>query len=109
MTDNDVEERTISLDLNGLRLDVVLTQLFPDYSRSRLQTWIQNGHVLLDGEIPGKRQKVASGSVVRLTKPNERVIADCAPQDIPLNIVHEDEALIVINNCLLYTSPSPRD
>jgi 23S rRNA pseudouridine1911/1915/1917 synthase len=80
----------------GLRLDQALAELFPDYSRSRLQNWIKTGEVTLDGRAPRAKEKVAGGETVTLITRFEEVIDD-APQAIPLEIIHEDEDLLIVN------------
>jgi 23S rRNA pseudouridine1911/1915/1917 synthase len=80
----------------GLRLDQALAELFPDYSRSRLQNWIKAGEVTLDGRTPRGKEKVAGGETVTLVARIEEVMND-APQAIPLNIVHEDDNLLNVD------------
>ncbi|WP_116645365.1 23S rRNA pseudouridine(1911/1915/1917) synthase RluD [Salinivibrio sp. HTSP] len=81
----------------GQRLDQAIAELFPDYSRSRIKTWIQAGQVSLNGvAIDKPRQKVMGGENVEITaeiEDDDRWIA----QDIPLDIVYEDDDLLVIN------------
>ncbi|ODP97780.1 MULTISPECIES: 23S rRNA pseudouridine(1911/1915/1917) synthase RluD [Salinivibrio] len=81
----------------GQRLDQAIAELFPDYSRSRIKTWIQAGQVSLNGvAIDKPRQKVMGGESVEITaeiEDDDRWI----PQDIPLDIVYEDDDLLVIN------------
>lgn len=81
----------------GLRLDQTLAQLFPDYSRSRLKTWIDEGRVLVNGEknIVG-RTKVYGGEEIEISidLDNETRFE---PQDIPLDIVYEDDDILVVN------------
>lgn len=83
-------------EVAGLRLDQALARLFPEYSRSRLKAWVLNGHVTVDRARLRPRDRLAGGEEIRLlpeTPPEERVQA----QAIPLEIVYEDEAVIVIN------------
>jgi 23S rRNA pseudouridine1911/1915/1917 synthase len=80
----------------GLRLDQALAELFPEFSRSRLQSWIKAGEVTLDGRFPRAKEKVAGGEVVSLDVRLEDVSGD-APQAIPLEIVHEDDSLLIVN------------
>ena len=87
---------TVPQECCGKRLDQALAQLFPDYSRARLQQWIKGGQVKLDGAQPRARDKVFGGEVVELQALIEEEVA-WQPQDIPLDIVFEDEALLVIN------------
>ncbi len=82
--------------LSGSRLDQALAEMFPDYSRSRLQTWIRNGRVLVDGCVIRPRDRIRGGELVKLDAEAEQVL-DCEPEDIPLDIVYEDDALLVVN------------
>lgn len=93
-------EATIPLSLAGQRLDRVLAQLFPEYSRSRLSQWIDIGAVTLDGQAmtPKHAKKAVGGGehIVVHTQPLPETSA-FQPEMLSLNIVHEDETLIVIN------------
>jgi len=86
----------IPLELAGLRLDQALAGLFPEFSRSKLQSWIKGGHVLLDGAAQNPKHKVMGGEQVELSAEIE-VETDCEPENIPLDIVYEDDALLVVN------------
>jgi 23S rRNA pseudouridine1911/1915/1917 synthase len=80
----------------GLRLDQALAQLFPDFSRSRLQQWVKEGLVTLDGRVCRPRDRVLEGGRVELqARMDEQV--ECRPQPIPLDILFEDKQLLVIN------------
>jgi 23S rRNA pseudouridine1911/1915/1917 synthase len=83
-------------ELYGRRLDQVLVVLFPEYSRSRLQRWLRDGRVRVDGTAPRAKDKVKGGERVELNAPVETHVAD-QPQALPLDIVYEDEHVIVIN------------
>ncbi len=82
--------------LGGLRLDQALARMFPQYSRNRLQVWLAAGHIRLDGARGEARQAVRGGERVELAPPPA---PDAAPraQRMPLAIVFEDDALIVID------------
>ena len=81
----------------GERLDVALAPLFSDFSRNRIQQWIKAGNVKLDGEIWKKpRQAVLGGEKVELTAEIENA-TELVAQDIPLNVVYEDDSIMVIN------------
>ncbi len=80
----------------GMRLDQVLVRLFPDYSRARLQQWIRQGHVLVDRSRRKPKEKMLGGEQIELTVVMEEEVVWC-PQAIPLDIVFEDEALLVVN------------
>jgi len=79
-----------------MRLDQCLAEVFPDYSRSKLQTWIKAGRVLVDGEVMKGREKLDGGEEIELDAEAERVI-EYAPQEIPLDIVYEDDSLLIVN------------
>lgn len=81
----------------GQRLDQALAELFPDYSRSRIKEWILDNRVQVNGKIINRPKEKVFGS--------EQIAIDVLieedmrwqPQNIPLNIVYEDDEIIVIN------------
>ena len=83
----------------GERLDKVLANLMPDVSRARLQKLIEEGQVEVNGEVVTKiRQKVSDGDEVQLLEePHIDEMLGAEPQDVPLEVVYEDDAIIVIN------------
>jgi len=95
-----VEFRSHSLVLPasaaGLRLDQALARALPQYSRARLQGWIEAGAVRVDGRQPRTKDKVLGGEQVEVAA---RLQADrrVAPEAQPLAVVHQDRALFVIN------------
>lgn len=90
-------ENTIPETLSAHRLDVALSQLFSDYSRSQIQHWIREGFVQVDNKVIQKpRYEVLTGQNVRIEAELPEQTGSKA-QSIPLNIVYEDEFLIVIN------------
>ena len=80
----------------GRRFDAVLAELFPQYSRSRLATWIKSGQVLLDGQQVRPRDPVHGGETVSVNAVFE-VQTRSEPQDIALEVLFEDEHVIVID------------
>jgi 23S rRNA pseudouridine1911/1915/1917 synthase len=96
MTAPQSRESRIPPELSGQRLDQALAQLFPEYSRSRLSQWIKDGRVLLDDAKARPRDAVMGGQRVSLT-PAEESLTSMEPEDLPLDIVYEDPALIVVN------------
>tara|TARA_Y100000034_G_scaffold73917_1_gene88873 strand:- start:467 stop:1450 length:984 start_codon:yes stop_codon:yes gene_type:complete len=81
----------------GLRLDQVLADLFPEYSRSKLKTWIQGGNVSVNGEvITVPRHKMQMDELVTVQAEMDVQVTSEA-QDIALDIVYEDEHILVIN------------
>lgn len=90
-------DQIINQELAGFRLDQALAQLFPQFSRSQMQQWLEQGHVTVDKIKALKcKQRVFPGQLVEINI----LLADkddWQPQEIPLNLVFEDEFLLVIN------------
>jgi len=105
MTDNQTQNETSeneSLTFNitslsfGARLDAFLASMIWDWSRSRLQRLIEDGEVQVNGKTVKPSYKLREGDTIEA----ELIHIDYetfTPEDIPLNIVYEDEAVIVIN------------
>lgn len=83
--------------LAGERLDKALAQLFPEFSRSRLQGWIDEQRVRVDGAPAKVRQPVPLGATIELVPDLLPEQLAFAPEPVPLSIVYEDEALVVID------------
>jgi len=86
----------VPADLGGQRLDQVAAQLFDEYSRSRLSGWIKDGRLTVDGAVLRPKDIVYGGAVLTLQAEQEAQ-GEWVAQDIPLNIVYEDEHLLVID------------
>lgn len=80
----------------GMRLDQAAAALFTDYSRARLQKWIRSGELTVDGSVAKPTQRIDGVELIRLDAVAERQV-DALPQDIPLNIIHADEDLIIVD------------
>src|SRR5579859_2456261 len=91
-----VRESRVPAELAGQRFDQALARLFPEYSRSRLSQWIKDGRALLDRNPARPRDAVMDGQRVALTVVAEP-LTTVAAEELPLDIVHEDAALIVVN------------
>lgn len=87
---------TVSAEENDLRLDAVLAKLEPSVTRSYAQKLIEAGAVRVGGKIPAKSLRVREGDEISLTLP-EAAPCEVQPENIPLDIVYEDEALLVVN------------
>jgi 23S rRNA pseudouridine1911/1915/1917 synthase len=87
---------TIPPESAGRRFDQALADLFPDYSRSRLSSWIKAGAVTLDGAEVAPRHLVAGGERVDLSVRLQREVG-AQPEAIDLDIRYEDDDLIVVN------------
>jgi 23S rRNA pseudouridine1911/1915/1917 synthase len=81
----------------GRRLDQVLAELFPGYSRSRLQQWVKAGQVLLNQRpVLLARYRVAGGEQVEVGA-QLQLETEVRPEDIPLDIRFQDQHLLVLN------------
>lgn len=80
----------------GQRLDQVAAELFPDFSRSRLQAWIKRGELTVNGQTRKPREKVIGGESLTIDAELEPE-QSWEPQPIDLDVVHEDEHLLLIN------------
>lgn len=87
---------TIDKSQIGQRLDIFLAQVEPTISRSHVKHVIEEGDVLVNGKAPKVSQHLKEGDVIILTQ-RPPIEATALPQDMLLNIVYEDEAIIVIN------------
>lgn len=84
-------------DAGGERLDRVLAQLLPDYSRNRLQTWIAEGRVSVDGAVHPGKHRLFGGERLQVTPAAEIASLADAAEDIPLRVVHADAQIIVVD------------
>jgi 23S rRNA pseudouridine1911/1915/1917 synthase len=89
-------QATVPDEAAGRRFDAVLVELFPEYSRSRLSSWIKSGDVLLSGESARPRDPVRGGETVTLAAVAE-VRTEAVAEDIPLDILYEDADLFVLD------------
>src|SRR5210317_1621359 len=87
---------SITPDLAGLRLDQAAAELFGDYSRARLQKWIRSGELTVDGQRLKPTHKACTGETLVLDAVAERE-GEVYAQDIPLDVVHVDGDIIVLN------------
>lgn len=81
----------------GKRLDQALALLFPDLSRGRLQAWVEDGLVTVDDQACRKKDKLRGGETLIVNVPDAEPEVTFEPEDIPLDIVYEDDDIIVIN------------
>ena len=88
--------KIVPIELTGERLDRAAANLFPEYSRSRIQLWIDSGALLIDGRAGKRRQPVAEGMSLILTATTEPQ-GDWQPQFIDFPVIYEDEHIAVID------------
>ena len=82
--------------MTGNRLDASLSEMLPDYSRSKITTWIKSGDALINQKTFKPKDRVSGTEIVCLTL-NQKQSNDWIAEKIPLNVVYEDEDIIVIN------------
>ncbi len=82
--------------LIGQRIDSALAVMLPDYSRSKITTWIKSGSVFINDKTFKPKEKVLGGEIVKL-KINQEKTNDWVAEDIPIDIVFEDENIIIVN------------
>ena len=95
----------------GRRLDQIAAELFPEFSRSRLQQWIKSGDLRVDGQQFPPKQKLLGGEQLSIST-QLKAEGDWEAQNIPLDIVFEDEHIIVINkpaNFVVHPAAGNRD
>ncbi|WP_294488792.1 RluA family pseudouridine synthase [uncultured Ruminococcus sp.] len=80
----------------GTRIDKLLSAQLPDMSRSALQKLTEEESVLVSGKAVSKNYKLKSGDVITVDIPEPQVLK-AEPQDIPIDIVYEDDSLLVVN------------
>ena len=88
--------KNINEDQHNSRLDQAATFLFEDYSRSQIQRWILQGNLLVNGEILKAKDKVHTGDEISLDPVFENRVS-WEGEDIPINIINEEEDFIIIN------------
>ena len=82
--------------MTGDRLDVALSEMLPDYSRSKITAWIKSGDALINNKAFKPKDKVNGSQMVMLSL-NKKQNNDWSAENIALNIVFEDEDIIIIN------------
>ena len=96
MTAPDARHALVPAAAAGRRLDAVLAELFPEYSRSRLSAWIKAGQVTVDGAPARPRDPVHGGETIVLDAVEE-VQTHAVAEDIPLDVLYEDEHVFVLD------------
>ena len=94
---SEILNSVIPAEMRGTRLDSALAQLFPDYSRSRLKSWLLSGAIKIDESSWRPKDKVQGGEQVVLEVPEITETTEFEAEIIDLDVVYEDEAIIVLN------------
>lgn len=97
MANETIYKVNIDEEQQGTRIDLVLSQALPETSRSFLQKLITGGSVSINGEVcKSKKEKVEAGQEITIIVPEPEILAVEA-EDIPLEIVYEDDDVLVVN------------
>lgn len=86
----------INEETAGLRVDKAISELCPEMTRSAIQKLLESGNIRCNGKEVAKNYKVRAGDEISVEIP-EPVSDEALPEDIPLDIVYEDEDLLVVN------------
>ncbi|KTC79316.1 23S rRNA pseudouridine(1911/1915/1917) synthase RluD [Legionella cherrii] len=122
------KQLTVPREYHNQRIDSVLAHLLPDYSRSQISSWIKNGAITLNQRSCKPKDKTLDGDLIEINVNftlMDKDFTHSTPEKIPLDIVHEDEDILVLNksanmvvhpgagnknhtlvNALLYHAPS---
>lgn len=84
------------VEMQNGRLDKVCSEIFSDYSRSQIKQLLDGGNITVNGKNEKAKYKVKSGDLIRLEEPETKTL-ELRPENIPLDIVYEDDDVIVIN------------
>lgn len=84
------------VEMQNGRLDKACSEIFSDYSRSQIKQLLDGGNITVNGKTEKAKYKVKSGDVIRLEEPETKTL-ELRPENIPLDIVYEDDDVIVIN------------
>ena len=87
----------IPMDGGGERLDKALATLLPEYSRNRLKSWVEAGAVTVDGKVTKARFMLRGGESIKVFPQEMPEQFAFSPEEIPLDVVYEDNSIIVIN------------
>jgi 23S rRNA pseudouridine1911/1915/1917 synthase len=88
---------TVTAELAGRRLDQALAALMPQHSRARLQNWIKDGRVEVNGRLQKPRAPVNEGDCIAVRVATEAPAGRDDAEAIPLQVVYEDSGIIVLN------------
>jgi 23S rRNA pseudouridine1911/1915/1917 synthase len=89
-------DQRVPLELAGSRIDQAIAIMFPEFSRSRLTTWIKSGGVLVDGQVVRPKDPVRGGEQVVLSAVVQASI-EAEAEPIPLTILYEDGDVLVVD------------
>ena len=96
MSSSITQTAEVPYEEGNKRFDQVAAKLFPDFSRSRLQQWIKDGQLTVNGETMRGRDKLNGGETLEL-RAEQEAEGDWQPEEMDLDIVYEDDDILVLN------------
>ena len=96
MSSSITQTAEVPYEEGNKRFDQVAAKLFPDFSRSRLQQWIKDGQLTVNGETMRGRDKLNGGETLEL-RAEQEAEGDWQPEAMDLDIVYEDDDILVLN------------
>ncbi|MCL5272974.1 MAG: S4 domain-containing protein, partial [Gammaproteobacteria bacterium] len=100
MIEHIQKQITVPREYHSQRIDSVLAQLLPEYSRSQISNWIKSGAVTLNQKECKPKDKTLDGDLIELSVDLNEVDPDfthCEPENIPLDVIYEDDEVLVLN------------
>ena len=92
----DAQQKTVPRELSGQRLDRALARMFPEYSRSRLKSWLLQGFITVNERPMRPRDAVIGGESV-LLQPQAETVLTSEPEPLDLDIIFADDHCLVVN------------
>jgi 23S rRNA pseudouridine1911/1915/1917 synthase len=96
MSESVEADFVVTIEHSGMRLDQAISELMPDYSRSRLQQWIKQGSITVNGAQYKPKEKVKVNDLIEVNAELEAQ-GDWEPEPVNLDIIYEDESILVLN------------
>ena len=93
---SEAQQKTVPKELSGQRLDQALARMFPEYSRSRLKSWLLQGFITVDERALRPRDAVVGGENI-LLQPQPEIQLSSEPEALELDIIFADEDCLVVN------------
>ena len=84
-------------ELVGYRLDAAIQKLLPEYSRAKIQSWIKDNYILVDGKNCVSKKKLIGGEVIIINIQKSEELKQFEPENIPIHVIYEDEDILVLN------------
>ncbi len=81
----------------GTRTDVALAEIIADLSRNKLTNWLKEGHILINQQIARPKDKLTGGEQIEINPPFDETMLAFVPENLPIQVIYEDEHVIVIN------------